>query len=460
MPLRPLAIAFVVACLAVAILLVVLLVRGVRSRRWIALLLLVPALACAALAVLQIYLLGLNVPHPVFNGPAPVSRTAAVFYSSPSCAPAGATLPTRVWPAMFAVQASTGKTLWQRTMQIQGYIIAITQDGGVAYVGSPSSGATQIFALKVATGALLWQRTLPGEPMWGGPLLIGDLLVLGENAVKSSSPTQSQIVAWRGADGQQIWSVDVGPYNVGSATPRLIPSPDPSVLYDLPNSSTIEARSIVDGRLLWANTQVSGAAFLPVVPGLDAIYAISTDGSVNAFSLASLSGQSGTPLWQFGHHDVYAATLAADTLYVTGYDTTDSLPQLSIVTALDAHTGSVRWAYTVPATHDESSDLVASPNAIVIMNSEGIYALRPADGTILWHGSPQTTSWWFCSFLTVIGSAVYYEAVQNLPVDTLLGPLPRPHPAQVYLSAVDATDGSLYWSVPVGPELTVPPRGL
>jgi outer membrane protein assembly factor BamB len=299
--------------------------------------------------------------------------------------------------------------------------------------------------------------------MWGGPLLIGNMLVLGKNAVKSSSPTQPQIVAWRGADGQQIWSVDVGPYNGGSATPRLIPSPDPSVLYDRPNSSTIEARSTVDGRLLWVNTQVSGSAYPPqvvqpqVVAGLDAIYAISTDGSVNAFSIASPSAQGGTPLWQFGHHDVFAATLAADTLYVRGHDTTDSLPQLSVVYALDAHTGSVRWAYTVPATHDESSDLVASPNAIVFMNFEGIYALHPADGAVLWHGSPQTTSWSFCPFLTVIRSTSYYLSFQDLPADTLPGPLPGPHPSQMYLSAVDATDGSLYWSVPVGPELTVPP---
>jgi hypothetical protein len=76
MPLRPLAIGFVVICLAIVILLLVGVVRGTRSRHWIALLLLAPALACGWLASLPVpYLLGLNTTHPVFNAAAPLPST-------------------------------------------------------------------------------------------------------------------------------------------------------------------------------------------------------------------------------------------------------------------------------------------------------------------------------------------------------------------------------------------------
>ncbi len=185
------------------------LVRGVRSRHWRALLLLVPALACAWLASLPVpYLLGLGAPHAVFNRPAPVSDTAVVFYSTHPSACDTHPAP----PALIAVQASTGKTLWQRTMPGP----YNTQDGRAEYVVSSSPGATRIVALEGATGNLLWQHALPETTTWGQPLLTGGLLVLEGFTLRSAPPQpqilERQIVAFRPADGQQLWSVMVGPF--------------------------------------------------------------------------------------------------------------------------------------------------------------------------------------------------------------------------------------------------------
>ncbi len=83
MPLRPLAIGFVLICLALTLLLVVVAVRGLRRRRWFALVATIPALCLIVLAALPTpYILGLTTPHAVFNGPAPVSTSAVTYYLS------------------------------------------------------------------------------------------------------------------------------------------------------------------------------------------------------------------------------------------------------------------------------------------------------------------------------------------------------------------------------------------
>ncbi len=237
---------------------------------------------------------------------------------------------------------------------------------------------------------------------------------------------------------------------------QLIPSPDPSVFYDWddgrPQTPTLEARSSADGRLLWAIPEVSAP---PVVAGLDALYDIPDYGSVTAFSTASLATQTRTPLWQFGDRvRFHAAAVAGDTLYVSGQ--TYGNPET--VYALDAHSGAVRWTFAAQTiTGGTEGDLAVGPNAVLLLLGNGAYAMRPADGAALWHESPTDASWAFFPSPTFIGSAVYFTAIQSLPNDSFFSFGSR---GQTYIYAVDATSGSLYWSVPAGPVLTSCPRGL
>jgi hypothetical protein len=51
---------------------------------------------------------------------------------------------------------------------------------------------------------------------------------------------------------------------------------------------------------------------------------------------------------------------------------------------------------------------------------------------------------------------MWVSSIQILPPETLT--ILGPSKGQVYLSAVDAAHGSLYWSVPVGPVVTISPH--
>jgi outer membrane protein assembly factor BamB len=81
--------------------------------------------------------------------------------------------------------------------------------------------------------------------------------------------------------------------------------------------------------------------------------------------------------------------------------------------------------------------------------------LRAADGGVLWH-SPSQTSWSFSLLSPFIGSVIYFDAFETLPPETLA--LFGTNKGQVYFYAVNATNGSLYWSVPVGPVINIYPH--
>jgi outer membrane protein assembly factor BamB len=453
MPLRPLAIALVVICLVVAvsfIVLTVVLVRRVRGPRWIVVFLLLPALACGWLASLPVpYLLGLNTPHPVFNGPAPVPTGAVAYYLSNLSPLAGQP------SSLIAVQASTGKQVWQHELPSPG--IRVSADADAVYVLSSNISSTEVFALAGATGALLWQRTLSGATVVSDPLLVGGTLILNLNTL--ASPTPQQILALRPADGQQLWSAQVGLYDASAVGPlQLIPSPDGKVLYDVPNVSTIEARGIGDGRLLWVNTNIQTSG--QVVVGPDAVYVLPQFGSLTAFAVSALANQTGTPLWQFGDHDFFnGGTVSGDTLYLTAQhngtarDDSGRLTNPETVYALDAHTGVLRWKFATQSAN--SGYLAAGPAGVFIQADDGIHALRPANGAVLWHSSAQN-NWIFPRTSLFIGSVIFFEAVQTLPPETLS--LLGQSKGQAYLYAVNAAQGDLYWSAPVGPVITISPH--
>jgi outer membrane protein assembly factor BamB len=454
MPLRPLAIGFALVCLALALLLAAVIVRGLRRRRWFVLIAVAPALCLIVLASLPVpYIFGIGAPHAVFNRPAPVPTTANAYYLS--------NLSPISWqpqqPLLIATQASTGKILWQHTPSGTHGDMYITEDADAVYAAvystSSATVSTEVFALDGATGAIRWQRSLPDTAVYSAPLLEGGALVLSSFSSDSPTSISQQFLALRPADGQQLWSVHVSP---AANTFRLASSPDPSIFYVLPNSSALEARSISDGRLLWANTQVSGR----VVFGPDAIYELSEYGSVTAYSIANFAAQTGVTLWQFGDHDnFHAGALVGDTLYVTAQhsgpigNSAGKITNPETVYALDAHTGALRWKFATQSGN--SGSLAVSPIGIFIQADDGVHALRPADGAVLWH-SPAQNNWLFFTTPTFIGPVIYFFAVQILPPETLT--ILGGSKGQAYLYAVNATNGNLYWGVPVGPVVTISPH--
>lgn len=445
MPLRPLAIGFALFFLALALLMAYLAVPRLRRRRWGYLVLVALSLCFLVVASLPVpYIFGIGAPHPVFNKPAPVESGTVAYYLVNQPPLSGQ--PGQV----VATQASTGKTLWQRALSSPQP--RISSDATAVYAVLRQTDSSDILGLDGATGAVLWQRTLPGANVSTAPLLLGGVLVLSVFASGSANP--QQILALRPSDGQQLWSVSAGlTGTVVANTLQLLTSPDPSVLYDMPNVSTLEARGITDGRLLWATTGVSGQ----VVVGADAIFELAQYGSVTAFSVAALAAQNRTPLWQFGDHQLFhASAVVGDTLYVTAQhgdtatDNTASLTHPETVYALDAHTGALRWKFATQSAN--SGYLAAGPAGVFIQANDGIHALRPSDGTVLWHDASRT-NWLFSRTPLFLGPVIYFFALQILPPERLA--ILGGQDEQAYLYAVNTATGDLYWGQPVGPVVTI-----
>jgi outer membrane protein assembly factor BamB len=446
MPLRPLAIGFVLVCLALATLLAAVIVRGLRRRRWLALAAALPALGLIILAALPVpYIFGIGAPHPVFNGPAPASSSAVAYqmvslgkYPSPAL--------------LVAVEASSGKQLWQRELPNR---TSITQASGAPAVfaasaldnaAQPTQPSAQLSAFDATTGSVLWQRELPGATPSGAPVLVGGALVVSINTVGAPSP--QQLLALSLTDGHQLWSVVAGPRPVGGL--QLLPGG--GLVFDMPDAYTLQTRGTGDGRLLWETSQPDPLARFII--GADAVYLIASNGTVTAFA-----AQTGATLWRFSDPKIsfHTGAFAADALYVSGQRSTtpqnaagNSLDP-TMVYALDARTGAQRWKVTIASPN--AGSVYAGPSGAFIQADDGIHGLRSADGRQMWYWPAQDnrTIPFIPSF---IGSVAYMYSEEHLPPETLtILQSPR---IQTYLYAVDASTGAIFWAVPVGPVITHP----
>jgi outer membrane protein assembly factor BamB len=459
MPLRPLAIGIALVVLALALWL---LIAAVRRHRWTSLFQVVPALGLLAVVALLVpYIFGLNAPHPFFNRPAAVPAGTVVYYQS---GPNG----TDARVTLFAVDGQTGKTRWQRPMpSTPGFEMAITPAESAVYVATYSfqpdqSSVSHVLALDGASGSVLWQRTIPGRYYSTPPLLAEGTLFLGMG-VDKPSPIQ-QLVALRPSDGATLWSVQVGSESISALAPRLFASS--GVIYVQPSNSDFQARRLTDGKLLWTSNH-SRAIQGQIVAGPDAVYDLISYGGTAAYSPATITAynaQTGAQLWQYVRNDfLHDATFADNTLYVSAQhagingnsDASGHLINPEALYALDAATGQLRWTY---ATHSANSGaLAAGPGIVYIAADDGIHALRPADGSLLWRSDPHM-SWGFARTAPIVGSTLYVTAVQSLPPEKLA--LFLADKGQGYLYAVSAADGSANWGVALGPVLTIYGHGL
>ena len=424
-------------------------VRSLRKRRWRGIFSALVALCLFALAAAPVsYLAGVGAPHAVHNKPAPVPDTAITFYFW-----SGTNLIDNPPSRLFALRARTGAILWQRSLPSCRACVEV--DGDTVYgVSGGNYTSTQAFALDAATGATSWQRTVDGMPSPDAVRLVGNTLLLGvtthgplsaptpgPNGVIAPTPAGYQpltagIIALSSSDGQELWRVSLGP--MGSTNLPIVGGTN--AFYDLPAHSTVEARSLRDGHLLWAATIANGA----ILVGPDPVFDLSDDGAVTA-----LSATNGATRWSFGDHDTFStATLSGDALFVAA-QRSDSPYYASdnpvTVYALGAATGALRWSFL---TRSQTVELYASDDTVYAAGENGLYALRTADGTVRWQTGTMN-DWGKSPFTPIIGSALYVSHSVTLPPDTI-GALIRPDD-QVYISAVDTRDGSLCWSVPVGP---------
>ena len=435
MPLKPIAIAIALLALLGALwLLIVALRRWRQGRRWSNAFRVVPALCLLGLvAVLVPYVFGLTSPHAFFNAPAPVPDTASVYSVVGSAHDAAANGP---W--LVAVNARTGQQRWQHAHAA--YATLFIQDDTMLYAVAYEAGGISLSAVDGATGAQTWREELPdvGLSSPGSPAVIVDgTLVLGVR-VGGQDPGPTQLYAFRAADGRQLWNVPVSKQGELDGGSGLVFTHAP---YDV-----VQAWSSSDGHHVWDGPRLDGQ----VVAGANEVFELTRNGDVIA-----LSAQTGTVEWS-SHvpGDADAGILAQRALYVTAHNgiNASGFAVDPVVYAFDVGTGHQLWQYAPKVMG--LVVLAASTQSLYLNDADGIEALRPADGRLLWHNGMRGWGYHTGSGLSsVVDPVLYTSRTEGVPPQQLK--LLGGYQAQTYLYALDPTTGSAYWKMPIGPLVTM-----
>jgi outer membrane protein assembly factor BamB len=245
-----------------------------------------------------------------------------------------------------AVAADTGATQWARVLPEPFTLQTPVAAGGVLYVASAWSGGA-VYALAGADGSTLWS-----EPFYygGSPGVDGSFVYVsdGYEGATQAFARADGAPAWVGSaqcfvgngqvltDGARVigpWSSACGALS-DAATGRLLDSfaasTAPASAGDVAialNGSTLQARSLTTGVLLWEFTGDGSLRSAPVIVN-ETVYAGSADGTLFAVDL-----RTGAQLWSGQVAD--AGTVAGATGIAPG-DGLLAVPSGGTLTALES----------------------------------------------------------------------------------------------------------------------------
>ena len=430
MPLKPIAIIAAVLAIAGAVGLLVAAIRG--HHWWSRALLVLPALCLLGLvAVLIPYIFGLSAPHAFFHSPAPVPDTASVY----SWVGTGLDVDG---PRLIAVNARTGQQRWQNSPAILG--TSVTQAGTMLYSVSYQSAGVSLYAVNGANGASVWHEDLPNMWTQSAAEVVDGTPVLSVQDAAGGKLGPPLLYAFRSSDGHQLWHESVGDTFSG---PIQLSGGSGLVITHLDNGA-LQAWSVSDGHPVWDAPPFDGQ----IAVGANDVFELTKDGTVIA-----ISTQTGTLLWQSRvPGDVRAGVIARNTIYVTAQpDTTNASERLIDpvqVYAFAVANGERLWSFATKSL--DAGSLVASAQGVYVDVDEGIYALRPSDGKLLWHND--TSGWRLLAGLSpFVGPVLYVSLIEGVPDQQF----PQfEQQGQTYLYALDQHTGSPYWKMPIGPLVT------
>ncbi len=239
----------------------------------------------------------------------------------------------------FALDAETGKVLWERRI---GRLNASSPayHKGRLYIVNLVPG--HIVKLDAATGKILWKHALPGRAE-SSPLVLGNSVYFGcENDYLYSLSTANGNIRWKTQLGGPV---------------KAAPAFRDGVLYVGDYGGDMNAVRASDGELIWQSgslgTGVSGGEFYstPAV-AFGRVYAGNNDGRVYSYDQ-----QDGTLAWTHSTGGyVYSGPTVASTpttpptVYIGSFD--------GSIYALNAKNGETRWS------HSAGGEVVGSLSAV------------------------------------------------------------------------------------------------
>jgi outer membrane protein assembly factor BamB len=240
----------------------------------------------------------------------------------------------------FALDANTGKVLWQRSI---GRLNASspTYYKHRLYIVNLVPG--HVVKLNARTGRILWKRWLPGRAE-SSPLVIGDTLYFGcEN---------DQLFALHTSNGHLRWATTLG------GPIKSAPAYHRGILYVGDYGGYMNAVNAKTGKIKWQSGSLgqgfgtSGEFYSTPAVAFGRVYAGNNDHRVYSYDLSD-----GTLAWTHSTGGyVYSGPTVANTphspptVYVGSFD--------GNIYALDAKSGETRWA------HSAGGEVVGSLSAI------------------------------------------------------------------------------------------------
>ncbi|HEX3670736.1 MAG TPA: PQQ-binding-like beta-propeller repeat protein [Candidatus Cybelea sp.] len=292
---------------------------------------------------------------------------------------------------------SSLQTAWNDTSIIQPGGIVV--DGGVAYVNDMGQSNEGLYALDAATGAQKWYANLNLNGSWGGMThsvsAVSGNVVVSPCSNGSSSPFLTGLCGVNARTGKILWTYYCSQYQGGGCS-GIVNGTSPAVYNKLvyaqitqgvneqPDTEALDPKT---GNVVWDVAGIyhcpdggdASSDPLPAANGL--VFAVlACQGPSGATEICALSAASGAEAWCDTTSNIYVGGLIAGAgkLYVV-----ESIGSNTVVTALDATTGTQAWTARLPGSNYAK---LATANNRVFVNDGGIgiFALSAHNGRTKW----------------------------------------------------------------------------
>jgi eukaryotic-like serine/threonine-protein kinase len=297
---------------------------------------------------------------------------------------------------LYAINASTGATVWTLTLPFTVSPTTPTVINGVIYVDRSGT----LYALNAATGAAIWTAAVP--PVNGfdtSPVVAGGLVYVGMK--------NSKLRAYDAATGKPHWTVQMvgGNMQGGPAVANGIVYTDAGTMMYALDAKT--------GATKWTFTASAGTGFTPTVA--NGLVYFGTGGSTPTFY--ALNASTGALVWSFQENrdtaDFFEGIAVAHGIaYIPTFD--------GYLYSVDALTGAQRW--TVYLKIDSGTNLLTAAtvaNGVVYIGDtsspigqNSLFAFDSGTGTQLWSSSFVQVS--FYSALVVENGRVFVGATNEV----------------------------------------------
>jgi len=197
---------------------------------------------------------------------APFVRDGVIYLTTSGHA--GGNFPCEPTGLVLAVRASDGVLLWRATVEPLVSDNPVLIGGLIALASSNSYPAddltTYLTVLRVSDGARVWRRaTMSALSLAAGDgALVATSIVTLPPTAGSVQQRKLDVEAFRAADGQRLWTVEVGAYNGGS-----VPFVGGGLIYVHADDGYLYALRASDGSVAWRFATGVGFVGTPTFSG-------------------------------------------------------------------------------------------------------------------------------------------------------------------------------------------------